>query len=310
MVSDKPQISTTEPSYWRDVRDILAIGGCIGVIVITLVLIISAVLNLNWADPYTVKWDYESLFNSPAFEQVRVSGFRTGHRQVSFRVSSSTRPLQLRLDRSFKAINPLSGVLTKDAPIMSLWKYEPYMTHCYYQSADDFLTCPNGDTWVYTDDKLSKAFVVEQGHAGLNEWDSFFSKLKLSSIFKLSGKYITHTERYCRGNRLYYEFMSPGEPAALQESCHFQEIDPRSIALEFPPRLKASIRRSMIWGDIKTGMGRSWITKYYHGHCSLPPAADIYVYANDNLTHGFVIVESKAITRSAPARTVRPQTQN
>lgn len=264
-----------------------------GCVVSVLALLIGWVFNLNWADPYTVKYYFESLFSVPTFEQANVSGFRINHGPVSFSVNSPTKPLQLKADRSFQTIDALSGGLTKDSGIMALGKYEPWMTRCFYQPADCFLTDPDGDIWVYTDDKLSRAFVIGYSSGECHHLPSW-SAPKWEKIFKLSGKYMSYGEHYYRGNRLYYEFMSPGEPAVLEDGCCFKEIDPSSRSLEFPPRLKESIRRSMTWGDIKTGKGKSWITKYYLGHLLVPQAADIYIYANENLTHVFVIVDSKA----------------
>jgi hypothetical protein len=286
---NQSESSLSNHSSASDRRKMLIVRGCIA---LALALLIGWVLNSNGTDPYTVKYYFESLFSVPTFEQANVSGFRINHGPVSFWVNPSTKPIQLKADRSFQTIDALSGGLTKDPGIMVLGKYEPWMTHCFYQPADCFLTDPNGDVWVYTDDKLSRAFVI--GYSSGKCHHLLWSALKWAKIFKLSGKYLTHAEQYDRGNRLYYEFMSPGEPAVLEDGCCFKEIDPRSYFLEFPPRLKESMRRSMIWGDIKTGTGKSWITKYYLGHLSAPSAADIYVYANENLTHVFVIVESKA----------------
>jgi hypothetical protein len=236
---------------------------CLFICVASIVAFTSKILSeVRATAKQHAKQDFDSLFSKPPFQAVEISDDTHSHGRNWFRVGSLSAPLVLQPGRSIREVGIHSGILGQ--------KTDSWMTRCYYQPHDAYLTGMNGDNWIYTDDNFSRAFVT-----GLDTFEESRETLypEFSRIFKTTSNNVNLPDYYHHGKTIYFEVWSPEEPLLLKEGQYFQSIDPQACKAEFPPRQRKE----------------AWMTRCYYAPPDSMFGEAIWIFMNDSSRHAFVM---------------------
>jgi hypothetical protein len=211
-----------------------------------------------------------SIFSTPPDEIDFSSDAFPGacnHGSIDFLATAKYGKLALRSDRTYREIDITSGQLGKN--------FDSWAKHCYFQAGDPYLTGINGDLWIYTDDRLSRAHVVGHCRAYAN---IATMRQEFEKIFDYPFDALNFGEDYQRDNRFYFHVYAPMNTFRFKEGCELKSLDlnKSSPPIDFPPRQRKE----------------PWMTKCYHlvmPAAAKTPREQFWIFLDDKSIETFVI---------------------
>ncbi len=204
-------------------------------LVLVLFITLLAGLLLALMSAQLIKPKYQSVFKTP-ISRVLITSLGTGHGRVSFDVFSPFEKLVLQDNRNFRNIDPVKEMLGE--------KRQSWMTHCYFQPANIYYSELPADTWVCTNDDLSRAWVG--GKSYFPSEDRKNAESEFAKVFRTPFKDVYGGSIQRQDNKIFYEVSSipqpggpngafkPGEPL---QHVPVKSADAKSCPVKLPPHV-------------------------------------------------------------------------
>jgi hypothetical protein len=236
-------------------------------IVLALVLFIFplAGLTIAFMSAESIKPEYQTVFKTP-ISKVLINSISNGHGNIRLEVFSPFEKLVLQENRNFRSVDPNSGLLGDEK--------KTWMTRCYFQPANIYYSEVPADTWVYTNDDLSRAWVGGKSYFPYGDRED--AEPEFAKIFRTPFKDVFGGSIQRQDNKIFYQVSSPlfkaHEPL---QHVPVKIVDAKSCPIKLPPHVYTE-----------------WVTKCYYYS---PPVTDskkkeeFWIFTDDDFSRAFVI---------------------